>query len=124
MRVEWGQLLSAAQAEVQSTLEALPDELRAAAAQVPVVYQKRPDARLVKDGLDPDLLGLFVGEARAEGESGGAVPAQILLFLENLWEFSEEDWEAYADEVEITFLHELGHYLGLEEGDLEERGLE
>ncbi|NCC93758.1 MAG: hypothetical protein EOM10_10815, partial [Opitutae bacterium] len=30
----------------------------------------------------------------------------------------------YRDEVRVTYYHELGHYLGLEEGDLEERGLE
>jgi predicted Zn-dependent protease with MMP-like domain len=124
VRTEWGQLLAAARAEVEATLEALPAELQAAARQVPVVYQKRPDRRLVDDGLDPDLLGLFVGDPRAEVEHGTAVPAQILLFLENLWAFAEEDWELYAQEVEVTFLHELGHYLGLEEGDLEDRGLE
>jgi len=35
---------------------------------------------------------------------------------------AEED--SYREEVRITFLHELGHYLGLDEGDLFQRGLE
>ena len=47
----------------------------------------------------------------------------ILLFLENLWDFAGEDEEIFRQEVRTTYLHELGHYLGLEEIDLEERGL-
>ncbi len=91
---------------------------------VPVIYQRRPGDALVDDGLDPDLLGLFVGDPMGEAGQGSTVPAQILLFLENLWEMVEGDPEAYAEEVQTTFLHELGHYLGLDEIDLEERGLD
>jgi len=52
------------------------------------------------------------------------LPAQIILFLENLWDFAEEDEEFFREEVRTTYLHELGHYLGLNEIDLEERGLD
>ncbi len=31
---------------------------------------------------------------------------------------------AFDQEVRLTYLHELGHYLGLDESDLEKRGLE
>ena len=31
--------------------------------------------------------------------------------------------ESFEEEVGITFMHELGHYLGLDEDDLDERGL-
>jgi predicted Zn-dependent protease with MMP-like domain len=74
--------------------------------------------------LDPDLLGLFVGDPLAEAGQSSALPAQILLFVENLWDFAEEDIEIFLEEVQTTYLHELGHYLGLDEIDLEERGLE
>jgi predicted Zn-dependent protease with MMP-like domain len=30
----------------------------------------------------------------------------------------------FRNEIRITYLHELGHYLGLDEDDLFERGLE
>jgi predicted Zn-dependent protease with MMP-like domain len=49
------------------------------------------------------------------------------LFLENLWLMIEEeggDERDFRFEVRTTLLHELGHYLGLNEEDLEERGLE
>jgi predicted Zn-dependent protease with MMP-like domain len=120
----WDALLAAAKEEVGATLASLPTELRESASQLPVIYQRRPNRALVKDGLDPDLLGLFVGDPRAEDGHHSALPSQIILFLENLWEFSDGDEEIFREEVETTFLHELGHYLGLDEIDLEERGLE
>lgn len=120
----WKDLVRESELEVKETLNSLPEELRLAAQAVPVVYERRPSQALVDDGLDPDLLGLFVGDPRAEGGQGSALPAQILLFLENLWEFAEGDPDLFLDEVQTTYLHELGHYLGLDEIDLEERGLE
>ena len=77
------------------------------------------------DGWEPDLLGLFVGRPWADEESGAVdVPAQILLFLENLWDFSEGEEAVFREEVRTTYLHELGHYLGLDEDDLADRGLD
>jgi predicted Zn-dependent protease with MMP-like domain len=32
--------------------------------------------------------------------------------------------DLFREEVATTLLHELGHYLGLDEGDLTDRGLE
>jgi predicted Zn-dependent protease with MMP-like domain len=44
--------------------------------------------------------------------------------LENLRDFAEGDEVIFREEVRTTFLHELGHYLGLDEDELTERGLE
>ena len=38
--------------------------------------------------------------------------------------YKRQDEDVYLDEVHTTFLHELGHFLGLGEDDLTERGLE
>lgn len=104
----------------------LPPEMAARAREVPVVMRARPTRAMVReDGLDPDLLGLFVGPNCAEGlESGDPLPPEILLFVENLWDYAEGDEAVFREEVRVTYFHELGHYLGLEEGDLEDRGLE
>lgn len=120
----WKELAREAELEVKEILEELPPALRDAARKLPVVYERRPSEALVADGLDPGLLGLFVGDPLAEAGHGSALPAQILLFVDNLWEFAEGDFEFFLEEVETTYLHELGHYLGLDEIDLEERGLE
>jgi predicted Zn-dependent protease with MMP-like domain len=87
------------------------------------VFQKKPGPDLVEDGLDPDLLGLFVGDDYAR-EGGDPLPSEILLFLANIMEEAEGDWDRYRQEVRTTLLHEIGHYLGLDEEGLFERNLE
>jgi len=52
------------------------------------------------------------------------LPSQIILFIGNLWDFSENDEKIFCEEIRKTFLHELGHFFGLDENDLTERGLE
>ena len=115
-----------AKTEVAALRLELPREMARRAGEVPVVMLPRPTKAMVRDdGIDPDLLGLFVGPNCAEGvESGDPLPPEILLFLENLWDYAEGDEEIFREEVRVTYYHELGHYLGLEEGDLEDRGLE
>ena len=115
-----------AKTEVEALRLQLPREMARPAADVPVVYLPRPTKAMVRDdGVDPDLLGLFVGPSCAEGiESGDPLPPEILLFLENLWDYADGDEEIFREEVRVTYYHELGHYLGLEEDDLEDRGLE
>jgi predicted Zn-dependent protease with MMP-like domain len=89
------------------------------------LYEPRPNADLVRDGIAGDTLGLFSGESLADGwTSGEVLPAHIHLFLENLWEFADGDTEIYREEVRRTYLHELGHYLGLDEDELDQRGLQ
>lgn len=121
----WKQLLSVANGTIKALLLDLPPELADAARQVPVVFEPMPNRSLIADGWSDDLLGLFVGLPHPAEDSGAQdVPAQILLFLENLWAFARHDLPTYREEVRRTYLHELGHYLGLEEGDLSDRGLE
>ena len=121
---EWAKLLNLAQAETRKTIQALPAKLRANAELLPVIFEPHPNETLIGDGVEPDTLGLFVGEAFPESESGAMqLPAQIILFLENIWEMAEANEADYRREIRATFLHELGHYLGLDEIDLEDRGL-
>lgn len=122
---DWRRLLALAQAEVRRTIQRLPAGLRQHAETLPVTYEPMPNEAIQADGFEPDLLGLFVGRA-VDDEAAGFpdVPAQIILFLENLWDFCEGDEATYREEIRTTYLHELGHYLGLDELDLEERGLD
>jgi predicted Zn-dependent protease with MMP-like domain len=119
----WPTLLSIAQDEVRTTLDALPAPLRRQAAPLPVTFERHPSPAILADDYDPDLLGLFVGSALAE-PGDYPLPPQIILFLDNLWDFAEGIEEFYREEIRTTYLHELGHYLGLDEIDLEQRGLE
>jgi predicted Zn-dependent protease with MMP-like domain len=119
----WSNLRKLALAEIEATLGELPLPLRERARQLPVTFERKPNEGLQADGILPDTLGLFTGAEFAE-EDDVPMPPQIILFLENLWDFAEGDEAIFSDEVHTTYLHELGHYLGLDEDDLTDRGLE
>ena len=125
MRADWKKLHTLATGEVESTLAELPTPLRERARVLPVTLEPRPNAAQRRDGIEPDTLGLFVGpEFAHEDLTPLPLPPQIILFLENLWDQAEADEELFREEVRTTYLHELGHYLGLDEDDLFDRGLD
>ena len=109
---------------VVQTLMKLPEELKAAARQIPVCFEDWPSDDLVADGLDPGILGLFVGAPRHEHANDPGPPPQILLYLENILDECEEAGTRFDEEVRRTYLHELGHYLGLDEDALAARDLD
>ena len=121
--LNWEKLCVVASKEVEATLAALPKPLRERADKLPVTFERRPNADLQADGIEPDTLGLFTGPEFAD-EGNVPLPPQIILFLENLWDFAEGSEEIFCEEVRTTFLHELGHYLGLDEDEIAGRGLE
>jgi predicted Zn-dependent protease with MMP-like domain len=123
VNLNWEELRRFASGEVEATLAALPKPLRARAEKLPVTFERQPNADLQADGIEPDTLGLFTG-AEFVDEGNIPLPPQIILFLENLWDFAEEDEVVFQEEVRTTFLHELGHYLGLDEDEIAGRGLE
>ena len=103
----------------------LPREIRPLAQAVAVHYERAPDDELLAEGFEPDILGLFTGSPYGtELADDQPAPPQILLYLESLWEFAEGDIDDYREEVRVTYLHELGHYLGWDEDQLTARGLE
>jgi predicted Zn-dependent protease with MMP-like domain len=124
--VELPRLITLARQVVAAAERRLPADVRTVAAQVPVCYESTPNAGILAEGWEPDLLGLFVGhEHGGELRSDGApLPPQILLFLDNIWDYAEGDETAFRDEVRLTYLHELGHYLGWDEDEIARRGLD
>jgi predicted Zn-dependent protease with MMP-like domain len=119
------QLTAIAQQVVTAAQRRLPATVRLAAESVLVCYEPHPNEAIVAEGYEPDILGMFIGHSH-HGEllDSQPLPPQILLFLENLWDLAEGDESAYRDEVRLTYLHELGHYLGWDEEEVARRGLE
>lgn len=73
-----------------------------------------------------EVLGCFTGHSLAERTSDdpwSSLPATIVLFRRNLARLAH-DRELLLEELRITLLHEIGHFLGLDEEDLERRGLD
>lgn len=122
--MNWAGLCRIADDTVRAARARLPAEVRGAADRLPVTFEPWPSEAMLRDeGIEPDTLGLFVGPELA-ADPGATLPPQILLFLENLWDFAEGDERTFRDEVRITYLHELGHYLGWDEEELARRGLD
>lgn len=123
--VNFGRLTVIAEEVVATARRRLPRAVRRVANTVPVCYEPHPNEDLVIDGVEVDSLGLFVGhEHRGELGENQPLPPQILLFLDNILDLAEGDEAVYRDEVRLTYLHELGHYLGWDEDEIARRGLE
>jgi predicted Zn-dependent protease with MMP-like domain len=120
--IAWSRLLDLAEREVARTLARLPSNIRGKVQRVPVLIERRPAAEDIAAGIEDDTLGIF--EGAAHGEPDELLPPRIRLWVENLWEFAEEDQQAFREEVATTYLHEIGHYLGWNEGEIEDRGLD
>jgi predicted Zn-dependent protease with MMP-like domain len=124
--MKFPQLVTLAEKTVTGVQRTLPSDIRPLARAVPVSYERVPNASILADGCEPGILGLFVGPTHASTLACdfADVPPQILLFLENLWDYTGGNVKGFREEVQLTYLHELGHYLGWDEDDLAARGLD
>lgn len=104
----------------EDTLKELPPEIREHLANVPIIVADLPAASDVAEGLDPRLLGMFHGAPHAQAGATGDLPAltEILLFRRNIERVAVDEDDARA-EVQLTLLHETGHFFGLDEAALE-----
>jgi len=111
-----------AEAELEKIRSDLPPDVARLLDCVVIVFEPHPTLEEVKEGVDPDQLGLF--EGAEYGDTSLPDPPRIVLWLENLWDYAGRDPEIYREEIAITLLHEIGHYLGWDENQIEQRGLE
>jgi len=121
--MEFETLSQWADEELKSLVKILPADVQEAAKKVTISLEEQPGQGSDDETLEGDELGLFEGPMAMDEEGSGEFP-KIRLFLMNIWEYAEEEEHDYRDEVGTTFLHELGHYLGWDEDEVAERGLE
>ncbi len=104
------------------TLDQIPEPFRSKLEGVPVVLEARPSVGHVETGFDPRAVGMFEGSEN--GNNGVADrPTRIVVFYANLIATCVDDAEIEA-QVEITLLHEIGHFFGLDEDGVAALGLE
>jgi len=114
--------------QVQQAARGLPRQFRTSLDRVPVIVQDLPEEELLEVGdvgeVSPDMLGLFDGVPLPETGEDGVVlrPNRIYLFQRNLERMSATRAEL-DEQIRITLYHELGHYLGFEEEDMDDLGL-
>ena len=113
-------------AMVARAIAELPPQFRTALQVVRVEVRARPTPQqLASVGLAEDelLLGLYDGVPLTERTIGDPPlpPDVIYLFREDL-EDACDDEAQLAQEVRITLRHELGHYFGFDEDELDRLG--
>ena len=116
-------LMKLADVEVQRLRDSLPETLRERFDSVTLFLEELPPDFLLDEGVADDTMGLFEGPAFAE-EGGIELPARMTLYLLNIWDEAEGHDKTFRREVRTTLLHELGHYLGLNEDELADRDLD
>ncbi len=104
--------------EIEAIQARLPADVAESAARVPVYFDDAPFTD------DDDLLGFFEGASLRDGPPmhSDDLP-RIAVFVQRLLEMCEGNAEEFCEEVRITYLHELGHYLGWDEEEVAARGL-
>lgn len=118
-------LFLAAQEEVKAIIDALPAPVKQHAKKLPVIFEMTPRPSDIREGIASDTLGLFSGLALNDSlEANPNSPSQITLYMENIWDYGGRRSADFREEVRRTYLHELGHYLGLDEDDLMDRDLD
>jgi predicted Zn-dependent protease with MMP-like domain/Flp pilus assembly protein TadD len=116
-------------AAVEDALRAVPEQVRSYLANVAVTVEDLPsrDDLLASDPpLSPAILGLFRGAPygqKASMDAWSHFPSSIVLFQKNLERFARSRAEL-TEQIGVTLIHEVGHFLGLDEEELFERGLD
>ncbi len=110
-------------AYVDEALASIPERFRDAMTNIAIVVEDEPtDRQLHEAGVDPPdtLLGLYEGIPLTERTwaHGNTVPDKITLFQGPI-EDASEDEDDLVIAIGETLIHEIGHYFGLSEEEIE-----
>jgi predicted Zn-dependent protease with MMP-like domain len=111
---------------VKEAIARIPEEIRQHLENILITVQKRPDPDMLSEmGYAPDepLLGLYWGVPLNERTLGEPplYPDTIFIYKESLEEMCATR-EELEEEIEVTVVHEVAHFLGMSEERLAELG--
>lgn len=113
---------------VEDARARLPKDYDPFLENVAIRVEDLPDEAILRDSdppLDPCLLGLFVGVPVTEKgvtDASPHLPDMVFIFQRNLERLCS-DRETLVEEISKTLYHEIGHYMGRDEDELEEMGM-
>ena len=108
---------------VDEALASIPADFRDAMQNIAVVIEQEPSPeQLAEVELEPpdSLLGLYQGTPLTERQwaHGNVLPDKITLFQRVIEADSESDDDVIVA-IGETLIHEIGHYFGLSEEEIE-----
>ena len=111
---------------VRRAIDRIPDEIREHLENVVITVRKRPSREMLDElGMTADdpPLGLYQGASLMERSvfAPPLYPDTIFIFQEPL-ERMCDTLEELEQEIEITVVHEIAHFLGIEDDRLAELG--
>jgi predicted Zn-dependent protease with MMP-like domain len=109
---------------VAGALRTIPRRFRDAMSNIAIVVEDEPSDELLEEmEIDPPdtLFGLYQGTPLTERgwAFGNALPDRILLF-QGPHERESEDEDDLIVSIGETLIHEIGHYFGMSEEEIEE----
>ena len=109
---------------VDEALAGIPGEFRDAMQNIAVVVEDEPTLdQLDEVGIEPPdtLLGLYEGTPLTERgwAHGNTLPDKVTLFQAPI-EDASDDRDDIVVAIGETLIHEIGHYFGLSEEEIEE----
>lgn len=109
---------------VDEALETIPPHFRDAMHNIAIVIEDEPTLEQLEEvGIDPPdtLLGLYEGTPLTERQwsHGNTLPDKITLFQHPIEEASDDEDDVVVA-IGETLIHEIGHYFGLSEEEIEE----
>ena len=113
--------------EVARVIDRLPRRFREQLHNIEFVVEDRPSDELLRaEGLDPrhdTLYGIYQGVPLPDRSSldPPLLPDKITIFVEPLQE-DFPDLDELREEIRLTVLHEIAHYFGMDEEDIEDLG--
>ena len=111
---------------VKNAIRNIPGEIQQYLGNIIISVKKRPSKKMLQEmGLSPEeqLLGVYDGVSLTDrsATSPPLFPDSIILFQEPLEEMCETI-EELEEEIEITVVHEVAHFVGISDERLEELG--
>ena len=108
-------------------LDELPEEFREQMHNIEIVVQKRPSksqlAEIDLKSQDEVLYGLYEGVPLPDRSAFDppSLPDKITLFSEPLLSDFPDAGEL-REQIRLTMIHEIGHYFGMEDAEIEKLG--
>lgn len=101
------ELFAIAHQYLEDLIARLPEDLQKEAQRIGFVLLERDE-----EDDEYDTLGDYTDYLERIG-----------IYVNAIRDFCDEETLDFREELEITYLHELGHHLGLSEEEIERRGL-